>query len=378
MRNLYVFIMFFCCCIPGIAMAHGNLATGSARANVSIPNTLWDYLISSADGALTMTIKEVEGNRYLKTNGVADHATGQFPGRGNPHRIIPRDVTYRVPLKPTKSPRTRQVGHADFGIAINGIPFDAATAEFWGGRRGGEWNYEAINGGLDLGLDQNNAHVQPDGTYHYHGLPEGLLDQHPYRARPVLIGYAADGFPIYPPYGYSNADDPDSGLRELRPSYRVKSGIRPGGPGGKYDGRFTRDWEYVEGRGDLDACNGRRGVTPEFPEETYYYVITSEFPFIPRCWVGEADNSFQKSPGNARGMGGSRSGGGFSRGRPRPVEGPPPGGGQRRPPEGAMNACRDKSESARCQFEARFGPIVGQCRTVRGGDMACVPEHHRR
>ena len=60
-----------------------------------------------------------------------------------------------------------------FGVAVNGVPFEAGTAEFWNGDRA--WNYEAKSGKIDLGLDQNDAHVQPGGVYHYHGLPTGLV-----------------------------------------------------------------------------------------------------------------------------------------------------------------------------------------------------------
>ena len=28
---------------------------------------------------------------------------------------------------------------------------------------------------FNFGADENNAHVQPGGTYHYHGMPEGLI-----------------------------------------------------------------------------------------------------------------------------------------------------------------------------------------------------------
>ena len=42
----------------------------------------------------------------------------------------------------------------------------------------------------------------------------------------------------------------------------------------------------LAGLGDLDRCNGRTGVTPEFPNGIYYYVITSTFPFVHRCLRG--------------------------------------------------------------------------------------------
>ena len=52
-------------------------------------------------------------------------------------------------------------------------------------------------------------------------------------------------------------------------------------------GAFTQDYEYVDGLGDLDQCNGRYGVTPEFPDGIYYYVVTDNFPFFTRCLKGD-------------------------------------------------------------------------------------------
>ena len=51
-------------------------------------------------------------------------------------------------------------------------------------------------------------------------------------------------------------------------------------------GAFTQDYEYVEGLGDLDECNGRFGATPEFPNGIYYYVVSDDFPFFTRCLKG--------------------------------------------------------------------------------------------
>ena len=52
-------------------------------------------------------------------------------------------------------------------------------------------------------------------------------------------------------------------------------------------GTFTQDYEYVAGSGDLDECNGRFGVTPEFPAGIYAYYATQSWPYLPRCWRGE-------------------------------------------------------------------------------------------
>jgi hypothetical protein len=195
------------------------------------------------------------------------------------------------------------LGMNPFGVAINGVPFDPGAAEWWNNDPGSGWQYEALSGKINLGMDQNHAHVQPNGAYHYHGLPTGLINQLGDEKRMILIGYAADGFPIYEQYGYRLADI-RTDIIKLRSSYRLKAGQRPGGPGGKYDGTFVQDYEYVAGAGDLDQCNGRTGVTPEYLRGTYYYVITSEFPFIPRCYRGMPDESFRRrgpGPGGPRG-----------------------------------------------------------------------------
>ena len=215
-----------------------------------------------------------------------------------------------------------------------------------------------------------NAHVQPNGAYHYHSVPKGILNKHDYKTKPLLIGYAADGFPVYAHYGYNNPADSSSGLKELKASYRIKSGTRPSGPGGRYDGTYTKDYEYVEGKGDLDQCNGRTGIMPEYPDGTYYYVVTNQFPFIPRCLMGSADSSFSKGPGSG---GSQQRGGGMQESR-----GPSSGssdrgpGGRSGPPQEAISACSGKRDGASCSFTTPRGSISGSCRTIQS-NVACVP-----
>jgi hypothetical protein len=58
-----------------------------------------------------------------------------------------------------------------------------------------------------------------------------------------------------------------------------------------------QDYEYIESNSELDDCGGRFAVTPEYPEGTYYYVLTDNWPYIPRCLNGsQVDNSFQIGP----------------------------------------------------------------------------------
>lgn len=137
----------------------------------------------------------------------------------------------------------------------------------------------------------------------------------------LLIGWAADGFPIYS----------SSAAQKMRSSYQLKKGQRPRGnrgPGGDYDGTFTADYEYVAGSGDLDDCNGRVGITPEYPQGIYHYFITDTFPYLSRQWRGEPDSSFQKKgpPGGGPPRRGRRGGPGFGPPPPPPGFGPPPFG----------------------------------------------------
>lgn len=277
-------------------------------------------------GESKVTITVSGGERLVVANGLPDHTTGRFPGRGNPNRISAQSYNFHLPTAPKTNAAPHDGRGAWFGVALNGIPFEPGTAEFWNNRR--EWNYEAKSGFIDLGLDQNNAHVQPTGAYHYHGLPTGLMTKLGGDGKKMLlVGWAADGFPMYTSDAHTVARDAKSPLKKMRPSWQIKKGEREGGPGGKYDGKFTADHEFVKGSGDLDECNGRFGVTPEFPSGTYYYCITEEFPQLGRQWRGTPDPSFSK-----RGSGPGGGGPGGRRGPPGGPGGPGPGGDFNRPP----------------------------------------------
>ncbi len=269
--------------------------------------------------------------RYVTSNDIPDHQVGKFPDRGCPNTIRPQMFHFRMPLHPSSAGHfTPLTNRMDFGIARDGVVFDPGTADFWHHQRDSVWNFELLTGYGNLGLDQSHGHVQRDGTYHYHGLPTEFIKVSHALGQVFLIGYAADGFPIYGPWGYRQPHDSHSGIKTLRSSYRVKTGWRPKpphGPGGRYDGKYAGDFEYVPGRGDLDQANGRYGVTPEYPHGTYYYVITESYPFVGRYFRGTPDRSFYKRP--PRGgfhRPGPHGPGGFRAGGWPPPFGPPGGG----------------------------------------------------
>jgi hypothetical protein len=249
----------------------------------------------------------VEGGvRRIRANGVPNHDVGPFPNPGNPNTISAQAYNYAVPVSPSGAGATARV----FGVTTAGVVLDPGTAERWNDSP--DWTYEALRyatapgyfGGagatdrvrhpLALGLDCNFAHVQPNGAYHYHGIPTGLMP-----ATPALtfVGWAADGYPIFGRWDHADPADATSALREMRSGYRLRAGARPSGaagPGGAYDGTFVQDWEFAAGVGDLDACNGRTGVVTLEGRAvtTYHYVLTNTFPYIPRCFHARPDPSF--------------------------------------------------------------------------------------
>jgi len=253
--------------------------------------------------------------RILSGNGIPNHEVGTFPNNNNPNTIRELNVNKRFTLCPEiiSESGLEIVGPAlAIAYAINSVKFDPGTAgrcndlgECSLAQGQGNWNIEALgHDTFNFGDDMNHAHVQPNGEYHYHGMPELLIEFLGDNEGMTLVGWAADGFPVYARYGFSDANDSASQVIALQSSYRLKSQPdtnRPmvltslaGGPGqGTTNpnipipmGAFTQDYEYVDGLGDLDQCNGRYGVTSEFPKGIYYYVVSDDFPFFTRCLKG--------------------------------------------------------------------------------------------
>jgi hypothetical protein len=298
--------------IAGPVTAHPN-HNAIQRTNVTLVSATE---APPAPARVSITIEGTQ--RVIQSNGLPDHPTGRFPNGDNPNRIVAQNYRFTVPARPSTNTTPSKLEAQPFGIAVNGVLFDPGTAEYWHNDRSSGWHYDAKGDAFSLGLDTNNAHVQPNGAYHYHGIPHALLSRiSGGRPAVTLLGWAADGFPIYGPWGHDNANDRTSRLRQLKSSYQLKSGMRPATsaqPGGQYDGIFEEDYMYVAGSGDLDECSGRVGVTPEFPDGTYYYVLTEDFPFVPRAFRGTPDPSFarRRAPGGPD----SREGPGRKKGPP--------------------------------------------------------------
>ena len=217
-----------------------------------------------------VSIKENASQTCIASNSIPNHATGQFPNRGNPNSIRAQNISTCLPANPVKgdTPQSTRV----IGIATNGVLIQPKTADYYdaSSRRGHSrdpssgWHIDGMGARDMLGLDDNNAHVDPSGLYHYHGVAEPLVAT----SSGSRIGWAADGFEIH--YVGDKA----------RSSYMLKGGTRPTAPGGAYDGTYNQDFDFVAGSGNLDQCNGA------MVNGTYTYFATDTYPYFPHCLYG--------------------------------------------------------------------------------------------
>ena len=253
---------------------------------------LGSYSLSDRQFGTIVTVTVDSTNRTIVTNALPNHETGQFPNAGNPNTIREQSLTYMYPVNPN------YIGNARFaripGVAVNGVPFEPGTAESVVCESGESYRIEALQEVYDLGFDFNNAHVQPGGLYHYHGISSLLVEVYDKGKDIAHIGFAADGHLLY----FSKGGNCQS-------SYKLSAAIRTGSDsmasraaggvivdvdGTNPDGTYDLDWIYEEGSGNLDACNGAT-INGE-----YVYFLTNEYPCIPRCSNGEFAQVGQSDP----------------------------------------------------------------------------------
>ncbi|XMO86866.1 YHYH protein [Algibacter sp. AS12] len=301
MKNRYLTI---CMLLIVLVSCKSNTGTHSHDAegvhshnhdNESPINYFGNYSLIN-EGYGTKTIVTVSGNtRKMVTNALPNHKTGAFPNQGNPNSISAQNKTYTFPVKPKYTGEAQWVREP--GIALNGVKFEPGTAEVVVCDTGENYRVEAFQDLIDLGLDFNHAHVQPTGAYHYHGSPTSVIQNSDTGHDLVHVGFAHDGFPMY--YSKSGA---------YKPSYKLLDGNREGedctytaretidvSVGGHHDGTYGSDFEYVEGYGDLDACNGIN------INGQYMYLVTNEFPYVSRCLMGEVEQEERRGPQNREG-----------------------------------------------------------------------------
>src|SRR3954471_20611939 len=81
--------------------------------------------ITTRIGTNRVSITVSGGERLISANGIPDHTRGQFPNRGNPNTISAQTYNFHIPTQPQMASRPRDARGAWFGVAVNGVPFEA-------------------------------------------------------------------------------------------------------------------------------------------------------------------------------------------------------------------------------------------------------------
>lgn len=202
------------------------------------------------------------------------------------------------------------------------------------------------------------GHVQPGeggrrgslGLFHYHGVPRVMLANlrsgltREERDAALIAGYSADGFAILDSVVPAAATRAGKRLH-LFSGYVLRTGARTAVPHtnpalvplGTYDGTFVQDWVYdpVAKRAAIEAALSREGdylglaaaeraaeradyaildehnglssdglAVPGVTRTTYFYVLTPDWPEIPRWFALEPSESFRNViPFDSKGAG---------------------------------------------------------------------------
>lgn len=256
------------------------------------------------------------------------------------------DMLARIPRVPAPAVTRSNTNFGPIAIWVNtAIIHNQLDAFYWNGSADVDDNASGTefwtrNARLAEGLtfDPAGAHQPFTGESHHHISPFALryemgdhMDYNPVTHiyteasgapdHSPILGWSFDGFPIYGPYGYAHASDPDSVIRRMVSGFVPRDGqlgttnlstagrtslpawaIRAGhgnspvndaatGPAVSAAfpiGWYLQDYDYLGDLGytqgtdfDLDECNGRWCVTPEYPEGTYAYFIALDASFQP-------------------------------------------------------------------------------------------------
>jgi arylsulfatase A-like enzyme len=244
------------------------------------------------NGSLEITV--TDDLCIFNANAIPNHDFNDG-GQSFPNPVSEQDDQFEISRSPTIAIQKTDLSLTiDNAILLNSVKVDIIAAACFGvgdGKVGcndmsSPWRYDPMFPANGFRVDSHHAHAQPDGTYHYHGSPQALFADNSSQASPV-IGFAADGFPIYGSY----FEDADGNIRKARSSYILREGERPstnGGPGGTYDGTFRDDYTFDARNGDLDECNGMT------INGSYAYFVTDDFPYVLGCFSGSVNESFYK------------------------------------------------------------------------------------
>jgi hypothetical protein len=343
---------------------YARIYQSTANETAGTTSTTWSRGSGTQTNPAYADVNEINHSSswvYIRTTGLASHIMGPWYLNAAKTQNFPNfpsntAVVYRIPRTPSFPATKTLTGLGATGRMVNGVAmFDSRDAFSYSNANAtdatpvngltgdGIWNRDGYhNEGVTF--DPGLAH-QAGNNYHYHAHPIALRyqlgDHVDYNAAtnrytesaaaPVqhspIVAWAADGLPVYGPYGYGDPTNAASGVRRMISGFTKRDGtngttaitVRQVLPpwaqrvqnrttltAAQYGpavnttyalGHYIEDFDYRGDLGqtrttgatvldfDLNEQNVRFCVTPEFPSGTWAYFTpinadgTPQYPY---------------------------------------------------------------------------------------------------
>jgi hypothetical protein len=245
---------------------HVYRATTPQSEAVAVKRVRWtsNVRVTYSDGSWTFTSEGIPASNFVAPDyavpsnpfdvsaaGASVHASASI--------LEDQHYNYTLPLTPKYSKTVTDTNQGPIGIMLNGAalynPYEAnhstvATAD----------NFVATQAGVTASfLDDCDGHPGPGGQYHYHGLPE------------CLVAYATGASPVV------HSVTLMSGATTAGVDENSSASKRPVILGFAFDGYGIYDNVAMNGAtvpvSTLDACNGIFSPVPGYPKGVYHYVL---------------------------------------------------------------------------------------------------------
>jgi hypothetical protein len=253
--------------MPNVAGASGAHAARTPQSEVSaLKRVKWtsNVTVSISNGSWTFksdglpTLKFVATNYAVPANPLDVSASGASV-ISSAMVLKDQNYDYTLPLTPKYSQKVTSTNQGPIGVLLDGgalyNPYEAnhatvATSD----------NFVVTSNGITASfLDTCDGHPGPGGQYHYHGLPA------------CLVSYATGGGPSV------HSVTSTSGTTTYGVSETNGAAKKPVILGFAFDGYGIYDNVAMNGAtipvSSLDSCNGIDSPVPGYPSGVYHYVL---------------------------------------------------------------------------------------------------------
>jgi YHYH protein len=252
--------------VAGASTSHAIGVTTRQSEAVALREVKWtsNVVRTVAKGSWTFKSEGLPASNFVATNYAVPSNPLDVSASGasviaSANVLSDQNYDYTLPLTPVYTKKVTTANQGPIGVLLDGAalynPYEAnhstvATSD----------NFIASENGVSASfLDSCDGHPGPGGQYHYHGLPT------------CLVSYATGGSPTVTSVT-SLSGKTTSAVDENNAASR-----RPVILGFAFDGFGIYDNVAMNGRtipvSSLDSCNGIFSPVPGYPHGVYHYVL---------------------------------------------------------------------------------------------------------